>query len=119
MSQVGTAWAGVCFLPAAPECARRVRPQPILLRAARRAPPRSARTMVRRHELRATDGSQNEVQGPNMAGALGRFALAVATVPGREIRNFLRDAPRKRDKGATAIQSLFDQQLCLDTSVLK
>jgi len=43
--------------------------------------------MVRRHELRATDGSQNEVQGPNLAGAFGGFALALATVSGAEIRN--------------------------------
>jgi len=32
-------------------------------------------------------GSQNEVQGPNLAGALGSFARAFATVSGAKVWN--------------------------------
>jgi hypothetical protein len=38
-----------------------VRAQPFLLRAARCTAPRSSRTVVRGHEVRAVDGSQNKV----------------------------------------------------------
>jgi hypothetical protein len=59
----------------------------ILLRASRCTAPRPARTVVHGHELRAPSGSQNEVQGPNLAGALGSFARAFATVSGAKVWN--------------------------------
>jgi hypothetical protein len=40
--------------------------------------PRSGRTVVQGDELCALDGSQNEVQDSNLAGAFGGFALALA-----------------------------------------
>ena len=40
----------------------------------------SARAVVHGHEVCPDDGSQNEVYGPNVAGVLGSFALAIATL---------------------------------------
>ena len=55
------------------------RAQPFLLRTARCTAPRPARTVVRSDEMRAVDGSQNTMQEPDLAGALG--SLDLATVP--------------------------------------